>query len=122
VERVGDQDRLVQLGITCALCHSTVANSFLPGIGRRLDGWPNRALDVGAIVALTPAQRAVHSSWGPGKYDPRFNIDGKNTPLVLPSWSRDGKRILFMAEHRGQWEIFTMTPAGTGQRCLTCSH
>ena len=57
------------------------------GIGR-LDGHPNRDLNVGAIIALspaiTPAQKAVYSSWGAGRYDPRFNIDGKNTPLVLP--------------------------------------
>ena len=76
------------VGVTCALCHSTVDNSFAPGIGRRLDGWPNRALNVGAIIALspalTPAQRAVYESWGPGMYDPRFNIDGKNIPVVLP--------------------------------------
>ena len=79
---------LTRVGITCALCHSTVDNSFAPGIGRRLDGWPNRDLKVGAIVALskriTPAQRAVYESWPAGKYDPRFNIDGKNIPVVLP--------------------------------------
>jgi hypothetical protein len=65
-----------------------VDDAFAPGIGRRLDGWPNRALDVGAIIALSPAltaaQRAVYSSWGPGMYDPRFNIDGRNIPVVLP--------------------------------------
>jgi hypothetical protein len=85
---VDASNTLVSVGITCALCHSTVDNSFTTGIGRRLDGWPNRDLNVGAIVALspalTPAQKAVYSSWGPGKYDPRFNIDGKNVPLVLP--------------------------------------
>jgi hypothetical protein len=79
---------LRKVGITCALCHSTVDNSFAPGIGRRLDGWPNRDLDVGAIVALSPAltaaQKAVYQSWGPGRYDPRFNQDGKNIPVVLP--------------------------------------
>jgi len=79
---------LTRVGITCALCHSTVDNSFAPGIGSRLDGWPNRDLNVGGIVALspalTPAQRAVYSSWGPGMYDPRFNIDGLNIPVVLP--------------------------------------
>ncbi len=79
---------LTSVGITCALCHSTVDNSFAPGIGSRLDGWPNRDLDVGAIVALSPAitptQRAVYSSWGPGMYDPRFNIDGLNMPVVIP--------------------------------------
>ncbi|HEY9519039.1 MAG TPA: c-type cytochrome [Gemmatimonadales bacterium] len=88
VESVGGKDSLVRVGITCALCHSTVDNSFAPGIGQRLDGWPNRDLNVGAIVALspaiTPAQKRVYSSWGPGKYDPRYNQDGKSTPLVLP--------------------------------------
>jgi len=88
VESAGGKDSLVRVGITCALCHSTVDNSFAPGIGQRLDGWPNRDLNVGAIIALspaiTPAQKAVYSSWGPGKYDPRYNQDGKSTPLVLP--------------------------------------
>lgn len=82
------KDTLLRLGITCALCHSTVDNSFAKGIGKRLDGWANRDLNVGAIVALspaiTPAQKAIYNSWGPGKYDPRYNIDGRNTPLVLP--------------------------------------
>jgi mono/diheme cytochrome c family protein len=88
VETVNGRDTLVRLGVTCALCHSTVNNSFAKGIGNRLDGWPNTDLNVGAIIALspaiTPAQKAVYSSWGPGKYDPRFNVDGKNTPIVLP--------------------------------------
>jgi cytochrome c553 len=79
---------LTRVGITCALCHSTVDNSFATGIGSRLDGWPNRDLNVGAIIALsptpTPAQKAVYNSWGPGKYDPRFNIDGQNMPVVIP--------------------------------------
>jgi mono/diheme cytochrome c family protein len=79
---------LTRVGITCALCHSTVDNSFAAGIGHRLDGWPNRDLNPGAIIALspalTPAQRAVYTSWGPGMYDPRFNIDGLNMPVVIP--------------------------------------
>ena len=81
-------NHITRLGITCAFCHSTVDNSVMPGIGHRMDGWPNRDLNVGAIIALSPmvpaSQRAVYNSWGPGKYDPRFNIDGKNTPLVIP--------------------------------------
>jgi cytochrome c5 len=85
---VDSQGHITRLGITCALCHSTVDNSVAPGIGRRQDGYPNRDLNVGAIIALSPAltaaQKAVYSSWGPGRYDPRYNIDGKNTPLVLP--------------------------------------
>jgi mono/diheme cytochrome c family protein/cytochrome c5 len=88
VGQVDDHGALTRVGITCALCHSTVDNSFAPGIGERLDGWANRDLDVGAIVSLSPAltaaQKAVYGSWGPGMYDPRYNIDGKNTPIVIP--------------------------------------
>jgi cytochrome c5 len=85
---VDANNQLTRVGVTCALCHSTVDNLVMPGIGRRKDGWPNRDLNVGAIIALSPAvtaaQKAVYTSWGPGKYDPRYNQDGKNTPLVLP--------------------------------------
>ena len=88
VERIRGRDRLTEVGITCALCHSTVDDSFMRGIGRRLDGWPNLDLDPGRIIALSPAisdaAKKVYNSWGPGKYDPRFNIDGLSTPLVLP--------------------------------------
>jgi len=88
IGEVDESNKLVRVGITCALCHSTVDNSFASGIGKRLDGWPNRALNVGAIIALsdavTPAQKTVYNSWGPGMYDPRFNIDGKNMPVVIP--------------------------------------
>ena len=87
----GDGSRLSSVGITCGLCHSTVDNSFAPGIGRRLDGWPNRDLNVGAIVALAPnlapvasllgvdeaTVRAVLRSWGPGKFDAELFMDGK---------------------------------------------
>ena len=88
VGQVDAKDTLRKVGITCAFCHSTVDNSLAPGIGHRRDGWPNRDLNVGAIVALSPAvtaaQKAVYQSWGPGKYDPRFNVDGKNIPVVIP--------------------------------------
>ena len=88
VGQVDEGGTLQRVGITCALCHSTVDNSFAEGIGRRLDGWPNRDLDVGRIVSLSPAlsdaQKAVYESWGPGMYDPRFNIDGQNVPVVMP--------------------------------------
>ncbi len=88
VEPVGGVERLTKVGITCALCHSTVDNSFAPGIGKRLDGWPNRDLDPGAIISLSPAlsaaQKAVYASWGKGKFDPRFNVDGKSKPVVIP--------------------------------------
>jgi mono/diheme cytochrome c family protein len=82
------KDSLTRVGITCALCHSTVDDSVMPGIGRRLDGHANRSLNPGAIIALSPAldaaKKAVYSSWGAGKYDPRFNQDGKNGPVVIP--------------------------------------
>jgi mono/diheme cytochrome c family protein len=88
VETVGGKDTLTRLGITCALCHSTVDDAFAKGIGHRKDGWPNHDLNVGAIVALSPAvtaaQKAVYNSWGPGMYDPRYNLDGQNTPLAIP--------------------------------------
>jgi mono/diheme cytochrome c family protein len=88
VETVSGADTLTRLGITCALCHSTVDDSFAPGIGKRLDGWPNRDLNPGAIIALSPAVdaagKAVFNSWGPGKFDPRNNVDGINKPVVIP--------------------------------------
>ena len=89
--RVSDAGQLTSVGITCALCHSTVDNSFAPGIGKRLDGWANGDLDVGAIVALSPALpealKAEFRTWGPGKYDPRHHaFDGVNLiPLNSPS-------------------------------------
>ena len=85
---VDANNHITRLGVTCALCHSTVDDSVKPGIGKRMDGWPNRDLDVGKIISLSPAltseQKKVYTSWGPGKYDPRYNQDGQNTPLVLP--------------------------------------
>lgn len=88
VGQVDANNTLTRVGVTCALCHSTVDNSFAPGIGRRLDGWPNRDLNPGAIIALSPAvttaQKSVYGSWGKGKYDPRYNQDGQNLPVVLP--------------------------------------
>jgi mono/diheme cytochrome c family protein len=88
VESVNGKDTLARVGVTCALCHSNVDDSFAAGIGKRRDGWPNRDLNVGAIIALSPAlsatTKAVYNSWGPGKYDPRFNLDGVNGPQVIP--------------------------------------
>ena len=91
---VDSAGRLTSVGITCALCHSTVDNSFAGGIGRRLDGWPNRDLDVGTIVGLSPViPDNAFSSWGPGRYDPRDHaFDGRNLiqlnsptiPVVIP--------------------------------------
>jgi hypothetical protein len=94
---VGAGGELESVGITCALCHSSVDDSLAPGIGRRLDGWPNRDLNVGAIIALSPvldeAKRAVFNSWGPGMFDPRLQaFDGQTLielnpttrPVVIP--------------------------------------
>jgi cytochrome c5 len=107
--------KLTSVGIQCALCHSTVDESFAPGIGHRLDGWANRDLNVGAIVALAPdlsvpaAQlgvsqdtvRTVLDSWGPGKFDAEVFLDGKafrpdNTSaatLIPPAFNLDGVNL-----------------------------
>lgn len=93
VKAVTRDDEVVSVGITCALCHSTVDDSITAGIGARLDGWPNRDLDVGQVVALAPSLkpfadllgvsedqvRQVLRSWGPGRYDAELNQDGKAT-------------------------------------------
>ena len=85
------EGKLQSIGITCASCHSTVDNSFAPGIGKRLDGWPNRDLNVGTIISLTdnaqpianllhvdePTLRNVLSLWGPGKFAAVLFMDGK---------------------------------------------
>jgi hypothetical protein len=85
----GTNNQLATVGVTCALCHSTVDNSVARGIGRRLDGWPNRTLNVGAIIALSPALTSTspYNTWGPGKYDARFHaFDGTTfIPLNSPS-------------------------------------
>ena len=99
-------NNIKSMGITCALCHSTVDDSFAAGIGHRLDGWPNRDLDVGSIVAFAPTVkpiadllqlpedtiRQVLHSWGPGRYDAildkdgkAFRPDGKTASVVIPA-------------------------------------
>lgn len=94
-------DHLTSVGITCAVCHSTVDDSFAPGIGKRLDGWPNQDLNVGDIIAFAPnlqpfadelqvsqaTVRTVLQSWGPGMFNAELNLDGKafkpdGTPYV----------------------------------------
>ncbi|WP_437801582.1 hypothetical protein [Sorangium sp. So ce693] len=91
-----DHGKLISIGLQCAFCHSTVNDSVRPGIGTRLDGWANRDLDVGAIIATAPTLqpivdllpkvpagiteagvREVLLSWGPGKYDAELLLDGK---------------------------------------------
>lgn len=83
--------RLRSIGVQCALCHSTVDDSFAPGIGHRLDGWANRDLNIGAIINLSPdlsafakllatdegTVRKVLAAWGPGKFDAELILDGK---------------------------------------------
>ncbi len=97
---------LVSMGITCAFCHSTVDDAFIPGIGHRLDGWPNRDLNVGVIASLAPnldpiakrlhtdveTVKKVFASWGPGRYDAEiledgkaFRPDGKTAATLLPA-------------------------------------
>jgi len=85
------QKNLVSIGLTCASCHSTVDDAFAPGIGHRLDGWPNRDLNVGAVISMAPnlkpltdllgvdeaTAKKVLASWGPGKFDAELNLDGK---------------------------------------------
>jgi cytochrome c5 len=89
--RFNSAGQLTSMGVTCALCHATVDDSFAPGIGNRLDGWANRDLNVGAIIALAPdlsvlanllstdqaTVRTVLNSWGPGKFDAELLMDGK---------------------------------------------
>ena len=109
----GPDGRLRSFGIQCALCHSTVDDSFAPGIGHRLDGWANRDLNVGAIVALAPnlqpvaellgvdvtTLRAVLNSWGPGKFDAEVFMDGKALPpsggptLIPPAFGLAGVNL-----------------------------
>ncbi len=86
-----EYDRLASIGITCALCHSTVDDSVAPGIGRRRDGWPNRDLDVGVVIGLAQdlspftdllgvsedEVRSVLDSWGPGRFDAHLLLDGQ---------------------------------------------
>jgi len=83
--------RITSLGTQCALCHSKVDDSFAPGIGKRLDGWANRDLNVGAILSLAPnlkpftdllqvdeaTVKKVFASWGPGCFDAYIDKDGK---------------------------------------------
>jgi hypothetical protein len=89
--RFDSAGKLTSMGVTCALCHSVVDDSFAPGIGNRRDGWANRDLNVGAIIALAPdltsvasllstdekTVRMVLNSWGPGKFDAELLMDGK---------------------------------------------
>lgn len=118
------------IGIQCALCHSTVDDSLAPGIGRRLDGWANRDLDVGAIVSLAPdlsavtgllgvsegTLRQVLNSWGPGKFDAEVFLDGKAfrpdggsaATLIPPAYGLAGVNLHTWTGWGGvtQWNAF----------------
>ena len=79
--KVDDSGRLTSIGVTCALCHSNVDDSLMTGIGKRLDGWANHDLDVGAIAGMAPGLdpdlKTEFEMWGPGMYDPRHHtFDG----------------------------------------------
>ena len=113
-----DNGSLSSVGITCAICHSTVDDSFAPGIGNRLDGWPNQDLDTGLIVSLAPnlapmAQQVLGASdpaaidtlkqvllsWGPGFYDAEVNIDAIG---FKPDGSSAATRIPAAYGHLGE--------------------
>jgi hypothetical protein len=107
--------KLQTIGVTCAICHSTVNNSFAPGIGQRLDGWPNRDLNVGAILNLSPnlgpvakllgtdigTVKKVVGAWGPGKFDAELFLDGKGfrpdgksaATLIPPAFGLSGVNL-----------------------------
>lgn len=86
-----ENKKLKSIGLTCASCHATVDDAFAPGIGHRLDGWPNRDLNAGAVISMAPnlsplthllnvdeaTVKKVLASWGPGKFDAELNLDGK---------------------------------------------
>jgi mono/diheme cytochrome c family protein len=122
VQTINGVHHLQRVGVSCAICHSTVDDSFGPNIGHRLDGWPNMDLDPGRIIALSPnlspAVQTVYNSWGPGMYDPRFNIDGLSTPLVLPPafGLRDVEKETYTAEGRiSYWNKYVAVTQMGGQ-------
>lgn len=121
------------MGIQCALCHSTVDDSFAPGIGHRLDGWANRDLDVGTIVSLAPdlsavasllgvdqaTVRAVITQWGPGRFDAELFMDGKalgpdgkpHPTLIPPAFGLGGVNLHTWTGWGGisHWNAFVAT-------------
>jgi cytochrome c5 len=118
--------KLSSVGITCAVCHSTVDDSFAPGIGKRRDGWPNQDLNVGAIVAAAPNLQPLESalsaneatvkkvlmSWGPGMFDAELNLDGKafrpdGKPAATRIPSAFGKAGMNLHTWEGGWGTVT---------------
>jgi len=135
-----DGERLESIGITCAICHSTVDDSFAPGIGHRLDGWANQDLNVGAIIAASPdlspytellgvdreTVLKVLNSWGPGKFDALLILDGKAfTPdgksaavLIPPAYGLQGVDLHTWSGSFGSipyWNAFVGTLEMHGQ-------
>jgi len=134
-----DKGTLTSMGIQCALCHSTVDDSFSSGIGHRRDGWANRDLNVGAIVALAPrlesvasllgtnvaTVRAVLNSWGPGRFDAELFIDGKAfrpdgksaSVLIPPAFGLAGVNLHTWTGWGGvsHWNAFVATLEMHGQ-------
>jgi hypothetical protein len=127
------QGKIQSMGIQCALCHSTVDDSLAPGIGHRLDGWPARDLNVGAIVSLAPdlkhftdllgadltTVKKVLGSWGPGCYDAELDKDGKALrpdgkracTLIPPAYGLAGVNL-------HTWTGFGSVPTGTPMSAL----
>ncbi|OPZ88246.1 MAG: hypothetical protein BWY76_00033 [bacterium ADurb.Bin429] len=135
-----DDNRLRAVGITCALCHATVDDSVAPGIGKRLDGWANRDLNVGAIVAAAPdlsvyanalqtdqaTVRKVLMSWGPGRYDAELNFDGKAfrpdgksaATLIPPAYGKAGINLHTWTSGHGNvtyWNAYVAVTQMHGQ-------
>ncbi len=124
---------LQSVGIQCAFCHSTVDNAFAPGIGHRLDGWGNRDLNVGAIVALSPnlqpvadelgvdvaTVKTVLNSWGPGKFDAELFLDGKafrpdgksGSVLIPPAFGLAGVQCLTGTPLSPTWKCTVKEPS-----------
>jgi len=129
--------RITSMGIQCAFCHTTVDDSFAPGIGKRLDGWANRDLNVGAIVSLAPnlkpftdllgvdeaTVKKVLASWGPGRYDAVLDKDGKALrpdggqagTLIPPAFGLAGVNLL-------TWTGFGSTPYWNAYVAATQMH
>jgi hypothetical protein len=108
VKGIFEGDSLKSVGITCAICHSSVDDSLGSGMGNRLDGWANRDLNIGAVIALAPdlssvanllgvsqdTVRQVLQSWGPGKFDAELFLDGKaSNPQQISNRVVTGKNV-----------------------------
>jgi hypothetical protein len=124
---------LASVGIQCALCHSSVDNSVAPGVGARLDGWANRDLDVGDLIALAPSVGPIASllnlsedevrgtlrAWGPGRFDAALGLDGtrerpdgRTSAVLIPSiFGLAG--VSHAPAWMAHWNAFGSNPGGT---------